>query len=111
MVTKIEARHLKSVGLALVAGAVVSAATLKIAKPVTVYENNQLVSIANFVAHDNGWPFPFYHYACFPFPRFSCSQYVDWWALVFNIGFWAIMAAFAWFAFRRIRKHRPRKKH
>ena len=111
MITKIEARHLKSIGLALAAGAIISAATLFIAKPVTVYENNQLVTIANFIAHDNGWPFPFLHYACFPFPQLHCSQYLDWWALVLNAGFWAVVAGFGWFALRRIRKHSPRKKH
>lgn len=106
MITKIEARHFRSIGLALIAGAVASAATLVIAKPVTVYENNQLVTIDNFVAHDNGWPFPFWHYACFPFPKLACSQYLDGWALVFNIAFWAVVVGFAWFAVRRIQRRK-----
>lgn len=110
MKSKIRAQHLKSTGLALAAGVVASGASYVASKPVPVYENNQLIHVAGFAAHDNGWPLPYYHYACFPFPSPACSQYLDWWALAFNIGVWTVVAALAWFTFRQVLKRGFRKR-
>lgn len=111
MVSKIRARHLKSVGLFLLLGGVGSAASYVAAKPIPIYENNQLVVIPGFAGHDNGWPIPYFHYACFPYPAPSCTQYLDWWALAINLACWAVAFALAWFVFRLITRKQPAKKH
>src|SRR5690348_18451177 len=105
MLSRIEARHIKSVSLALVLGAVGSAASYVASKPVQVWENNKQIHPAGFSAFDHGWPLPYFHYACFPFPKPTCSYYLDGWALALNIGTWAVVFALCWMVFKRVWHH------
>ena len=110
-VGKLRAHHLKAIGLAVVAGTVGAGASYVATRPIPIYDNGNLIHVPGFIGRDNGWPIPYFHYACFPFPKPSCSQYVDGWALALNILCWAVAFSLAWWVFRFINHpHHPKRR-
>lgn len=111
MVTKIQARHLKSTAIMAGAGAVFSASSYPISRPnypVFSY-SGQFIQPSEFSIHDHGWPFQFSHITCSG-PIHACTNLLDGWGFLLNTAIWAVVISLLWFSYRRLMPAPRRRK-
>jgi hypothetical protein len=100
-------RHLKPLGIALAAGAVVSAATFKISTTDPLYDGGVLIHPKDFTAYFSGLPFSYIQtYCASPDP---CQRSFDVWGFAFNSAVWAVLLWAGWLVVRRLTRKRKRR--